>query len=261
MASPNFDLSESALARKRKWLMDRSGTFAIAYSSSRGASDCLETRFSPMRQTHFEANSVALSLEKRGGFRVDDYQGGDALEEVLKMMADPPRVLHLATRGFFCEDRSPSDGDYIENPLLRSGLALSGANRIFDTRGVLIGEGEDGILTAFEVSGLNPKGTDLVSLSACETGVGEARSGEGIYGLRRAFHHAGAETIVMSLWKVPDKETFRIMDRFYKNWLGGQSKQEALRQSSLDTLTNLRKRYGTAHPLLWGGFILAGDPD
>ena len=97
--------------------------------------------------------------------------------------------------------------------------------------------------------------------SACETGVGEVKNGEGVYGLGRAFQHAGARTIMMSLWKVPDKETSELMSGFYKNWLSGQTKQEALRQSTLKVLNACRSKYGTAHPLLWGGFVMVGDPN
>jgi len=112
------------------------------------------------------------------------------------------------------------------------------------------------------VTGLNLSGTELATLSACDTGVGEVKNSEGVYGLRRAFQYAGAESVVMSLWKVADKETFDLMDSFYKNWLkDGYSKQEALRRSSLKMLEDLRNRFGTAHPFLWGGFVLAGNPN
>jgi CHAT domain-containing protein len=123
------------------------------------------------------------------------------------------------------------------------------------------GNGEDGILTALEVSGLNLVGTELAVLSACESGVGEFVNGEGMFGLRRAFQHAGAETVIMSLWSVPDKETSQLMDGFYRRWLEGRSKREALRESAIELLKESRSKRGCGHPLLWGGFILAGNPN
>jgi len=108
---------------------------------------------------------------------------------------------------------------------------------------------------------LNLVGTELVTLSACETGVGEVKNAEGVYGLRRAFQQAGAQAIVMSLWKVPDKETCELMDDFYKNWSSGQTKKKALRQAALKVLKDCRAKYGCAHPYLWGGFVLLGDPN
>src|SRR5262249_30744552 len=131
--------------------------------------------------------------------------GKQATEAALKQLA-APRILHIATHGFFLTDSSAASGAAakIENPLLRSGLALTGAN-------LHSSKGEDGILAALEASGLNLWGTKLVTLSACDTGVGEVRTGEGVYGLRRAFVLAGAETLIMSLWPVSDSVTREFM--------------------------------------------------
>lgn len=139
-------------------------------------------------------------------------------------------------------------GRKIENPLLRSGLALAGANRRQS------GE-EDGILTALEASGLDLWGTKLVVLSACETGIGEVKTGEGVYGLRRALVMAGAETQVMSLWKVDDEATKNLMVGYYKRLLAGEGRSEALRQVQLAML----KSPATAHPFYWASFIASGD--
>ena len=140
--------------------------------------------------------------------------GTQATESTLKQAA-APRLVHIATHGFFLEPNTPTEPQAadrrginlnvrIENPLLRSGLALAGANVRSDT-------GDDGILTAMEAAGLNLWGTKLVTLSACDTGVGEVKNGEGVYGLRRAFVLAGAETLVMSLWPVSDTVTRELM--------------------------------------------------
>jgi CHAT domain-containing protein len=141
----------------------------------------------------------------------------------------------------------------VENPLLRSGLALAGANTWLEG-GALPTEAEDAILNAEDVSGLDLLGTELVVLSACETGLGEVYVGEGVFGLRRAFVLAGAKTLIMSLWKVPDKQTQELMEGFYKGVLEGQPRAEALREAQLA----MKARY--PDPLYWGAFVCQGCP-
>ena len=261
LADPDFDLSAEVLAEHREKTLNKSSMLSFRYEPSRGVSGCLNNRFNSLPYSREEAKSVDKTLKKKANLNVDTYYGGDALEEVLKGMTTAPRVLHLATHGYFCEDLDLTENKMLENPLLRSGLVFAGANRLIDKTEENVAQTEDGILTAFETSGLNLIGTELVTLSACETGVGEVKNGEGVYGLRRAFQHAGARTIVMSLWKVPDKETRELMDDFYKNWSTGQSKKEALRQSTLKVLNACRVKHGAAHPLFWGAFVMVGDPN
>jgi len=135
-----------------------------------------------------------------------------------------------------------------ENPLLRSGLALAGVN--------VRGSGEDnGILTALEASGLNLWGTKLVVLSACDTGVGEVRNGDGVYGLRRSFVLAGADSLVMSLWPISDYTTRQLMIGYYRNLKQGLGRGAALRQVQLDML----KRNPKLHPFYWANFIHSGE--
>jgi CHAT domain-containing protein len=180
----------------------------------------------------------------------------------------------LATHGFFLSDRQiarlggeglwplgrQGESGSLEvssgfNPLVRSGLALAGANRAVG------GDAGDGLLTAEKVLGLSLAGTRLVVLSACDTGVGEIQNGEGVYGLRRAFLQAGAQSLVTSLWPVPDVETRELMVRFYSLMQeGGIDRAQALRQAALDEMDVVRQKYGQAHPLLWGAFIFVGDP-
>jgi CHAT domain-containing protein len=136
----------------------------------------------------------------------------------------------------------------IENPLLRSGLPLSGAN-------VTDASGDGGILTALEASTLNLWGTKLVTLSACDTGIGEVRTGEGVYGLRRAFFLAGTETLVMSLWPVSDVVTREMMTAYYRGLKNGLGRGEALRQVQLALLARKNRR----HPFYWASFIQAGE--
>jgi CHAT domain-containing protein len=155
-----------------------------------------------------------------------------------------PRMLHIASHGFFLHDARVAQ----ENPLVRSGVALAGANLKRGLHG-------DGILTALEASGLNLWGTKLVTLSACDTGIGEVRTGEGVYGLRRAFVLAGAETVVMSLWPVSDSIARETMVAYYKGLRAGLGRGDALRQAKLALL----KRDALRHPAFWASFIQSGE--
>jgi CHAT domain-containing protein len=157
---------------------------------------------------------------------------------------EAPRMLHIASHGFFLRDQHTG----VQNPLLRSGLALAGANLTRDSH-------VDGILTALESSGLNLWGTKLVTLSACDTGIGEVRNGEGVYGLRRAFVLAGAETVVMSLWPVSDYTARETMVAYYTRLRAGLGRGDALRQAKLAML----KQKDRQHPFYWASFIQSGE--
>lgn len=200
-----------------------------------------------------------------------------ATETLLKAV-QTPGILHIATHGFFLadvpggtrglaeEDRgiaiapltapflpndpysNPAMGIPTSNPLLRSGLALAGFNRRQSGP-------EDGVLTALEASSLNLYGTQLVVLSACETGLGEIANGEGVYGLRRAFALAGAESQLMSLWQVSDQGTQQLMTQYYRNLKAGMGRSDALRQVQLDMI---RSGGSYSHPYYWAAFILTG---
>ena len=200
--------------------------------------------------------------------------GGRATEGVVKRSRSP-RVLHLATHGFFLDDQelsleSPTLGMKLagdpmatsstsaplsmryENPMVRAGLALAGANHAADST-----TGDDGILTALEITGMDLQETELVVLSACETAVGTVQTGEGVFGLRRAFALAGAKNLLMSLWLVDDQVTADQMKAFYQN-LRTMPPADALRQAQLETIRRLKERDGVANPGLWAPFILQG---
>ena len=230
--------------------------------------------FSPLSGTRKEVMAIRDILGKD---RVELHLGGEVREDVLRFETSP-RIIHLATHGFFLPDPTPSadeggrssligagsrkrdakvaKGFKSANPLLRSGLALAGANQsLTDPSGAT-----DGILTAEKVLGLRLQGTDLVVLSACETGLGEVHNGEGVYGLRRAFAQAGAKGMVLSMWSVPDLETQELMTRFYRNMKAGQPRHIALRRAALNQLKMVKARYGHTNPLFWGAFVFLGRP-
>jgi len=214
-----------------------------------------EVYFTPLDGTALEAQAIKSLFPD-----VALLMGAQATESALKQ-AVSPKILHLATHGFFLDDQfSPPSGVRgfetldgsqpnlpLENPLLRSGLALAGAN-------LKQSDSEDGILTAMEAATLNLFGTSLVVLSACDTGVGEVKNGEGVYGLRRAFALAGAETQIMSLWPVADYITRKQMIGYYEGLKHGQGRGEALRRAQLRMLQQPDLR----HPFFWAGFIQSG---
>jgi CHAT domain-containing protein len=194
--------------------------------------------------------------------------GRAATEGALKQRVAGTRVLHLATHGFFLGGRCTSALDQAadhrgvsgeaagENPLLLAGFALTGANQ----RQAAGPDDEDGILTAEEVAALDLRGVEWAVLSACDTGVGEVRAGEGVFGLRRAFQVAGARTVMMSLWPVEDEDSRRWMTSVYdRRFARGLGTAEAVRESSLEQLRRRRQAGLSTHPFYWAGFIAAGD--
>jgi len=191
--------------------------------------------------------------------------GEQASEETFKALSGhSPKILHISTHGFFFPDveRKKEDRKMLQlneekqvfkiadNPLLRSGLIMAHGNYTWQHQSNPY-ENEDGILTAYEISNMDLTNTDLVVLSACETGLGEIKGSEGVFGLQRAFKMAGVDYLMMSLWKVPDKETKEFMNDFYKNWLGGMKIREAF--SATQKMMN--QKYPN-NPYLWAAFVL-----
>jgi CHAT domain-containing protein len=228
-----------------------------------------------------ETDNIQSFLEKKK-HSVNFLAANDANETNFKTQAQKANVLHISTHGFFYPDpeqvreevkknevkeeniifrgtealdsaeRSSSlyaNWSFVinKNPLMRSGLVLAGANDVWQRNA--LEEGEDGILTAQEVSNLDLRNTKLVVLSACETGLGDIKGSEGVFGLQRAFKMAGAEYLIMSLWQVPDKETAEFMELFYKNLVKLKNIPKAFNL----TQQVMRKKYD---PYYWAAFVL-----
>ncbi len=249
-ANPEFDIVAKAKTLENQTIQRgrfRSAGFKVA--------------FQPLPGTAEEARTIP-GLVPGKDKRV--VTGKDATEYAV-LNVKRPKVLHLATHGFFLKDQEqfsligkrgisveakklPTN---YENPLVRSGLAFAGANYAAKTDTSM-----DGLLTALEVSGMDLHGTDLVTLSACDTGVGTVKAGEGVFGLRRAFALAGAKNLLLSLWPVEDKITAEQMHTFYKLYGKGKLPSEALREAQLKTIAQLREKFDYAPPSLWAPFIL-----
>jgi len=238
-------------------------------STNQRSTDFDNLAFTPLKGTQLEADAIQPIVPN-----LQVFTGSEATENLLEQL-QAPRILHIATHGFFLEDiectpatrsRGTPDGGFKvilnpdfqpdckptpsnrENPLLRSGLALAGFNRRES------GE-KDGVLTASEVTRLKLYGTELVVLSACDTGVGSVRTGEGVYGLRRAFVKSGAESQLMSLWKVDDHGTSELMSMYYQRLKNGEARSQAMRQVQLELL----QAPFYEHPYYWASFIFSGD--
>lgn len=216
--------------------------------------------FPDLPNTMIEAGLIK-DLLTAGDWKCTLLTGNKATEQVVRMCKSPA-ILHLATHGYFIpESQSNGSGNIpgingawlARNPMLRSGLLLTGAASTLSGHNTSPDESEDGILTALEVMTMDLSGTDLVVLSACETGLGEPQAGEGLLGLQRGFRIAGANSVLMTLWSISDAVTSEVMSYFYKNFLTGVTHAEALRA----TVNEIRKKY--PEPYYWGAFVLNGQ--
>jgi CHAT domain-containing protein len=281
LGDPAFDDTTlfSALTPEKKpkqSILSKAKSFLPFRGTRSGCGDFRSMRFTALPAAHKEIQNVtdiwASSEENNGD--VLKLTGDMASEEAFKIAAPGKQILHLATHGFFIEGDCPSalkredkhresGQDAIgitpvigENPLLLSGLALAGANN----REAAGPDEEDGILTAEEVAALDLSGSEWVVLSACDTGVGKIKAGEGIFGLRRAFRQAGAQTLITSLWSVEDQAAQKWMRALYKaRFEEGLGTAESVCMAYLEVLQELRKRRHSTHPFYWAGFVASGD--
>jgi len=209
----------------------------------------------PLPGTKVEVENISVLLSK-SNVSTKIFTGSEASEQNLKSISDPS-LLHIATHGYFLSDvdltRGMTMGVQVskakENPLLRSGLMLAGAATTMSNE-LAIGGTNNGMLNSYEAMSLDLKDTKLVIMSACETGTGEIVNGEGVYGLSRAFQVAGAQKIIMSLWKVDDTATEQLMTAFYSEWILTKDPQKAF----LEAQRNVKKNF--PEPYYWGAFVL-----
>jgi len=232
-------------------LLEITGTITLQKSAvllgnpSYGSAD-----IDPLPGTGKEIAAIS-SILKSNGYKNTIYQNAVATEANIKEVKSP-KLLHIATHGFFIADVKADNNKVFsvplnninENALLRSGLLLANAGKA---------EGaNNGVLTAYEAMNLDLTNTDLVVLSACETGLGDIMSGEGVYGLQRSFEVAGAKAVIMSLWKVDDAATQLLMTSFYKNWMQSKNKLASFRKAQ----KTLKASY--PEPYYWGAFVMQG---
>lgn len=261
VADPDFDaVAESPPDAKPRGL--ESGLGGASSTSA------IPTNWPRLPGTAAEAAAILPRLERFLGAKPAEYTGSEAVEDVVRR-APRPRVMLLCTHGFFLPDqpfaatgqRPSSESESakarpMENPLLRCGLVLAGANQR-----ILTGKSDDddGILTGLEVVGTDLRGTELAVLSACETGLGDLRQGEGVAGLRQAFQLAGARIVIASLWQVPDEETVELMTHLWEELNAGRPLADALLQAQRTVIRTRREAGRAAHPLFWAAFTVTGS--
>lgn len=263
------DYNASAYARLMQKPSPAQPVIEIASLSTRNVrSGCGQLRHmtvSSLPGTKHEVELIAAGWADQTNEPLTVCLGLEASEERLKVGGPGNRIIHLATHGYFlegvCQPEEPtgwlgSDVGFLgENPLLLSGLFLAGGN-LHGAGADSLGA-EDGILTAEEVTAMTLSGTQVVVLSACETGLGRVTEGEGVYGLRRAFQMAGARTVISALWPVSDEATAEMMSHLYQRH--DESMPDALRRIQLERIDDLRQANRPDHPFIWGGFIALGD--
>ncbi len=230
-SNPNFDAHMAPASKNRERIVD--AYFNPELQIQRAL---FNMYFSPLEGTKYEAESITKLLNNKS---VKNYTQKDASEKNLLDLKNL-KILHIASHGFFLNDEE------IANPMLRSGIALSGANTSAKN-----GKGE-GILTSLKIAGMDLKGCDLVVLSACETGVLDMDASQSVSGLNKAFMQAGSKNMLLSLWSVADKETADLMIGFYTQLKSGSSYANALRASKLEMIK------AGMHPYYWSAFILSG---
>jgi tetratricopeptide (TPR) repeat protein len=267
-ANPDFDLASTAMLAKAD-----NGSGSIRGSEKRDVEDW---SFESLTGTQKESDELIKKFAG-WGWTSTDFTAKEATKEAL-LKIHSPYILHLATHGFFAKEdptsaktepealmtdrQSVIKSKFFKNPMHRSGLALAGAQTTVEAwkRDEVPPVENDGILTAEDVSTLDLQGTWLVTLSACDTGSGEARAGEGVMGLRRGFIQAGAQHLLMTLWPISDEVTVQIMSDFYEAAHKSGNAPEALAEVQRDWLLKMRTEKGLAQAVnLAGPFIMSSQ--
>jgi len=213
--------------------------------------------------TKAEAEAVTKIAQAKG-YKVNKVLGKEALESFVKAIKNSPSILHIATHGFFIPDVEELESEKLfgvdiekakQNPMLRSGLMFAGAENALKNTNTSpeLRSDNNGILTAYELMTLPLDNTEIVILSACETGLGDVKAGEGVYGLQRAVQISGAKTLIMSLWTVSDAATQQLMTLFYQNYTVSNNKVDAFNKAMLQLKATFKE------PYFWGAFVLIGE--
>lgn len=262
LANPDYDLERDA-ARKQIAKLVKAPA-----AETRGIVPGIKLpRVPQLPATAAEADAVAPRLQALTKTPPKVYLEDQALEEVFKA-ARQPRIAMLSTHGFFLEDvrlltpNLPVDvstrktaAKLLDNPLLRCGLLLAGCNRRDGKRNA---DEDDGVLTGLEILGIDLRGTELVVLSACETGLGVVHNGEGVAGLRQAFQLAGAQSVLATLWSVPDLPSAQLMVEFFGELADGKDRSAALQGAMKEMIRARREANAAAHPYFWAAFTMTG---
>jgi CHAT domain-containing protein len=230
------------------------GSDSINYSRNTKLNKTLKSQYKNLNYTLSEVTNISKLFLKDNSFITKIYTNYKASESSFRELSSSETdIIHIATHGYYNKSNEFNsftyngleNGQFESSPLLRSGLLFAGANNSsFNTKN------NDGIMTSLEISEMDLSKVDLVVLSACETGLGDVLGSEGVFGLQRAFKLAGAKSLIVSLWQVPDKQTAELMLKFYDYYLSGSSKTEALKKAQND----IKKSY--SNPYFWAGFEL-----
>ena len=250
----DFSMDSIAIAKQRNVKMDTTTVSTTLYAPQKN--EMSSGAWNNLPGTADEVEKIG-ALFKKNGIPTKLFMQQKASEKNLKNFSNQsPQVLHIATHGFFLQQKNKNASTsgrqnaytLADDPLLRSGIVLSGGNYVWNGKAPVEGA-EDGIVTAYEISQLNLSNTELVVLSACETGLGDVKGNEGVFGLQRAFKMAGVKKMIVSLWQVPDKETAELMKAFYGYWIKGKTINDSFKQAQAD----MRNKYS---PFYWAAFVL-----
>ncbi|MEM9364606.1 MAG: CHAT domain-containing tetratricopeptide repeat protein [Planctomycetota bacterium] len=251
LANPNFDLTPEHTLTSKRVNGARNTTSEFETRSTQSALAAIPRDWEPLHGTQREAEVVGKPMRRLVTGEIYLLQEDLALESHVKQSLPRPKVAVLATHGFFQASVPDHTGG---NPLLRCGLILAGVNRRDPSK---VGSSDDGVLTGMEVLQMDLRGTEIVALSACETGVGHVTDGEGVSGLRQAFHLAGAKRVVATLWNVSDHHTPELMRAFWESIDSATTPAESLRRAQLQLMQQLRSQSHPAHPWFWAAVTLS----